>query len=96
MRKIVSIEECVVEAQIQRQFTLKNLGSLFGARKPKPERIKNIISIQSLQIEHGDRIGVIGGNGWGKSSLLKLLAGIYYYQRRKSMKFQRIECFWKI
>ena len=78
MRKIVSIEECVVEAQIQRQFALKNLGSLFGARKPKPERIKNIISIQSLQIEHGDRIGVIGGNGWGKSSLLKLLAGIYY------------------
>ena len=31
----------------------------------------------SLQIHHGDRIGLIGHNGAGKSTFLRLLAGIY-------------------
>jgi ABC-type polysaccharide/polyol phosphate transport system ATPase subunit len=31
----------------------------------------------TLDIEHGDRLAIIGANGAGKSSLLKVLAGIY-------------------
>ena len=31
----------------------------------------------SLQVEQGDRVGLIGRNGAGKSSLLRVMAGIY-------------------
>ena len=31
----------------------------------------------SLHVEHGDRLGIIGANGSGKSTILRVIAGIY-------------------
>jgi lipopolysaccharide transport system ATP-binding protein len=38
------------------------------------QALKNI----NLEINEGDRIGIYGNNGSGKSSLLKVISGIYY------------------
>jgi ABC-2 type transport system ATP-binding protein len=38
--------------------------------------VKSINEV-SFSIEHGDRVGLIGHNGAGKSTMLRLLAGIY-------------------
>lgn len=49
-------------------LTATNIGLTFGTRV--------ILDGVSLSIEPGDRIGLVGRNGTGKSSLLKILAGL--------------------
>ena len=46
---------------------------------PSNNPIMEVRALQdvSLRIDKGDRIGIIGHNGAGKSTILKLLAGIY-------------------
>lgn len=39
--------------------------------------VVNALHDINLSIEHGDRVGLIGHNGAGKSTFLRLLAGIY-------------------
>jgi ATP-binding cassette subfamily F protein uup len=47
---------------------LKDVGKGYASR--------TVLSDITLGIEAGDRIGVVGRNGDGKSTLLKLIAGL--------------------
>lgn len=48
-------------------LTIENLGFSYGE--------KRILDLVNLKVYRGERIGIIGPNGIGKSTLLKLLAG---------------------
>ena len=52
----------------------------FGRRRVEARTVKALKDI-SLSITSGERVGLIGHNGAGKSSLLKVMAGIYPPQR---------------
>ena len=47
---------------------LKSVGKGYGSR--------SVLSDVTLGIEEGDRIGIVGGNGQGKSTLMRLIAGV--------------------
>ncbi|NBO92363.1 MAG: ABC transporter ATP-binding protein [Planctomycetia bacterium] len=67
-------------------FTLRKRGStsikdsvlraLSGRPAPKAPTVEAIRGLD-LEMRDGDRLGIIGHNGAGKSSLLRLLAGVY-------------------
>jgi lipopolysaccharide transport system ATP-binding protein len=56
-----------------------NLLKLLGSKGEVTAKITHVEAIRALdlQIEHGERVGIIGSNGSGKSTLLRALAGIY-------------------
>jgi ABC-type polysaccharide/polyol phosphate transport system ATPase subunit len=46
----------------------------------------------SLSLKQGDRLGLVGTNGAGKSSLLKVMAGIYEPDRGKVIAEGKLSC----
>lgn len=65
----------------ERQDTIKSaLRNGFGRRRVEARTVKALKNI-NLTIASGERVGLIGHNGAGKSSLLKVMAGIYPPQR---------------
>src|SRR5438552_5224093 len=60
------------------QLTLKDyvLKQLFRPSRTPWTAVRALQDL-SLKVDSGERLGVIGLNGAGKSSLLKLLAGVY-------------------
>jgi ABC-type polysaccharide/polyol phosphate transport system ATPase subunit len=59
-----SIKEAVVNALTRRSY---------GKPSAEVTALRNI----TLRIDHGQRVGIVGDNGAGKSSLLKVIARIY-------------------
>jgi homopolymeric O-antigen transport system ATP-binding protein len=52
---------------------------ILGALRREQRRPQGYFELQSfdLEIEHGDSVALIGANGSGKSTILRLIAGIY-------------------
>lgn len=59
----------------------------FGRLRMNSAGLRHVESLRgiSLHLKTGARLGLVGSNGSGKSSLLKTLAGIYYPTRGKRM-----------
>lgn len=77
------MDRAVVVAQLWREFppahrrrTLFNF--LRGRASPDDPTAQRVLALQdiSLAVERGEKIGVIGNNSAGKSTFLKLLAGL--------------------
>ena len=65
----------------ERHDTLKSAVTHGFGRRRTEARVVNALRDVTLSIRSGQRVGLIGHNGAGKSSLLKVMAGIYPPQR---------------
>ncbi|TAH34204.1 MAG: ABC transporter ATP-binding protein [Alphaproteobacteria bacterium] len=63
--------------EMEMEGTSKNVAEFFGVSKKFVEdgQEKTILNKFSLRIQRGDRIGILGRNGSGKTSFLRLLIG---------------------
>ena len=53
------------------------INRLIGLEKRKKENVVHALRGVNLHLKDGDRIGLVGPNGCGKTTLLKTIAGIY-------------------
>ena len=80
----ISLEKCSLDLPIygtsNRSLKQMVLSAATGGRIASDSRkitVVNALSDVSLHIKAGDRVGLVGHNGAGKTSLLRMLAGVY-------------------
>lgn len=67
------VEHPLVPDAVQGRYRLEEVSSAYGGNKA--------LEVKALAIEAGERIGIIGPIGGGKTTLLRLLSGMYKPQR---------------
>jgi len=78
-------------------ITLKEflLGKIF-TNKTRPNMEVHALKNVSFCVEQGERLGIIGHNGAGKSTMLKTLAGVYQPTRGKRIIEGRVSSLFEI
>lgn len=61
---------------IKNQFIYHGTGGRVGRHAGNRLTVRALDDV-SLNLEHGDRVGIIGHNGAGKTTLLRVMAGVY-------------------
>lgn len=76
---VVNVENVVKEFTIHNTHSLKeSVGYLLtGKRKDLSSQFRALNDV-SFQVEQGDTVGLIGFNGSGKSTMLKLISGVMW------------------
>ena len=74
--KVSDVNNNVVESEANHHFVVSDVNHHFVGAKHCEPASTNLIAKINLTISRGDRIGVIGANGTGKSTFIKTIVGV--------------------
>ncbi|KZX17557.1 ABC transporter ATP-binding protein [Methanobrevibacter filiformis] len=76
-RKVVIVDDVSIKFLLkkERQFSKKKITNLFSRNNKSDDEFWAVRNV-SFDVEKGDRLGILGLNGAGKSTILKMIAGV--------------------